>query len=122
MTRDHGVHPSQRWLAAMGALCAGLSVAAAAYASHGLEGEAQSRMMLAAMFAFGHGVALAVLGRQALRGAALIALALLLFGVLVFSGSLAGAALAGWPTRAAPWGGMSMMLGWLLLAVDALRR
>lgn len=114
--------PFARVLAAAGALCAAISVAAAAYASHGLDGDAQSRLMLAAVFAFGHGVALVALGRQVLRRVAIIALALLLAGVLLFSGSLAGAALAGWPTRAAPVGGMLMMLGWLLLAVDSLRR
>lgn len=122
MTDNRRDHPLQRWLAAAGALCAGGAVAAAAYASHGVGGDAQSRLMLAAMFAFGHGLALAALGRQALRRTGIIALALLLVGVLLFSGSLAGAALAGWPTRAAPWGGMLMMLGWLLLAADSLRR
>ncbi|TKS54324.1 DUF423 domain-containing protein [Luteimonas yindakuii] len=121
MTNDP-IHAPHRWPAAVGALYAGLSVAAAAYASHGLDGEAQSRLMLAAMFGFGHGVALVALGRQALRRRAAVALWFLLVGVALFSGSLAGAALAAWPTRAAPWGGMLMMLGWLLLAVDSLRR
>ncbi|TWH04168.1 hypothetical protein L613_007400000040 [Pseudoxanthomonas taiwanensis J19] len=36
-------------------------------------------------------------------------------------GSLAGGALAGWPTRLAPAGGTLMMLGWLGWAVSALR-
>ena len=122
MIDDRAVRSSPRWLAAAGALCAGASVAAAAYASHGLEGEAQSRMATAAAFAFGHGVVLVALARQAPARLARAALATMLLGLLLFSGSLAGAALAGWPTRAAPWGGMLMMLGWLLLAIDSLRR
>ena len=42
-------------------------------------------------------------------------------GMLLFSGSLAGAALVGWPTALAPLGGSLMILGWLLLACDLLR-
>lgn len=109
-------------LAAIGALCAGLGVALSAYAAHGATGEAQARLQLAALFAFGHGVALAALGAQRRRALAQAALVALLVGMLLFAGSLAGAALAGWPTRAAPFGGGLMMLGWLLLAVDFLRR
>ena len=45
-----------------------------------------------------------------------------LLGVLLFSGSLAGGVLAGWSTRLAPAGGMSLIGGWLLLAIAALRR
>ena len=37
-------------------------------------------------------------------------------------GILAGAALAGWPTRLAPFGGGLMMLGWLLHAIGQWRR
>ena len=50
------------------------------------------------------------------------ALCLLLLGTVLFSGSLAGNALAQWPTRLAPFGGITLILGWLLWAMDALRR
>jgi len=36
----------------------------------------------------------------------------LVLGVLLFAGSLVGAALFGWPTRLAPAGGMLMIGGW----------
>ena len=51
-----------------------------------------------------------------------LALAVVLLGTLLFSGSLAGSALLGWPTRLAPLGGTVLMASWLLLAADALRR
>ena len=111
-----------RLLAAAGALACGLAVGLGAYASHGLDGEAARRAGLAALFAFGHGLALQWLagGTPArLRLAACFALGL---GLLLFSGSLAGAAFFGWPTRLAPAGGMLLMLGWLLAAIDHSRR
>jgi uncharacterized membrane protein YgdD (TMEM256/DUF423 family) len=46
----------------------------------------------------------------------------LLLGVLLFSGSLVGGALWQWPTRLAPVGGTTLMAGWVLLAINALRR
>lgn len=118
--RRHGGGPA--WLGAAGAVCAALAVALAAYASHGASGQAQSQLQTAALFAFGHGVALAALAPASsggLRGAALGAL---LVGMLLFSGSLAAGVLLGWPTAAAPLGGTLMIVGWLLLAVGLLRR
>jgi uncharacterized membrane protein YgdD (TMEM256/DUF423 family) len=46
----------------------------------------------------------------------------LLAGVLLFAGSLVGAALLATPTSLAPLGGTLLMLGWLLAAVDFLRK
>ncbi|PZO05985.1 MAG: DUF423 domain-containing protein [Lysobacteraceae bacterium] len=111
-----------RALAAFGALACAVSVGLGAYASHGLDGDAARRVGLAALFAFGHGVALLLLAPAAgarLRSAALSSLAL---GVLLFSGSLLAAVFLSAPTVLAPTGGMLMMLGWLALAIDALRR
>jgi uncharacterized membrane protein YgdD (TMEM256/DUF423 family) len=42
-------------------------------------------------------------------------------GVLLFSGGLAAAALAGLPAAVAPGGGMLLIAGWVLLAIDQLR-
>ena len=111
-----------RGFAAAGALACGLAVALGAYASHGLDGEAARRAGLAALFAFGHGLALQWLARGASARLRLLACAALALGLLLFAGSLAGAAFFDWPTRLAPAGGMLLMLGWLLAAIDHLRR
>jgi len=110
--------------ACLGALLAGASIALSAYAAHGLSDPlAQSRLQTAALYAFGHGAVLAVLGSPlAERRLGTAALWVLLLGTLLFSGSLAGAVLAGWPTTLAPVGGSALMFGWLLLAVQSLRR
>jgi uncharacterized membrane protein YgdD (TMEM256/DUF423 family) len=113
--------PRRSWLAFNGALCAAAAVALAAYAAHGAEGEAQSRLQFAAMFAFGHGLALAALAPVAMRRLGRFALSLLYLGVLMFCGSLVMSVLAQWPTTLAPLGGMLLIGGWLLYAVDALR-
>jgi uncharacterized membrane protein YgdD (TMEM256/DUF423 family) len=116
--------PPQRprsWLAFNGALCAAAAVALAAYAAHGAEGEAQSRLQLAAVFAFGHGVALAVLAPAVSRRLGKSALSLLYLGVLLFCGSLVLNVLAQWPTTLAPFGGTLLIAGWLIYAADSLR-
>lgn len=110
-----------RALAAAGALLAAAAVTLAAYASHAVEPGAGARLSLAAAFAFGHGLALAALAPLTARRLGLGSLGLLLLGVLLFSGSLAGAHAFGWPTGLAPAGGMLMIAGWLLRAVDAVR-
>lgn len=111
------------WFGAAGALLASASVALAAHASHApLDAEAQRRLMVGAAFAFGHGLALAALAPVARRTLARVALFALLLGMLCFSGSLVAAVFAGTTTRLAPAGGLSMIAGWLLFAVDRLRR
>lgn len=116
-SRPHG-----RLFAFNGALLAATSVALAAYAAHAVDGLAQSRLQTAAVFAFGHGVALVALAPAATGRVARIALLALYFGVLLFSGSLVFNVLAQWPTTLAPGGGLLLIGGWLLWAVDALRR
>lgn len=111
-----------RWLAAAGALACGLAVALGAYASHGLDGENAKRAGLAALFAFGHGLALQALLRGETNRLRLLAGTALLAGLLLFAGSLCGAVFFGWPTALAPTGGSLLMLGWLLVAADTLRR
>lgn len=113
---------SAAWLAAIGAWLAGASVALAAYASHGVDGDARSRLMLAAVIAFGHGLALAALAPQAAGRLAHVALAAVLAGTVLFSGSLVAAQLLGASTRLAPIGGVLLMLGWLALGIDRVRR
>lgn len=110
------------WLAVNGALCAAAAVALSAYAAHAVQGPAQTRLQTAALFAFGHGLALAVLAPQSSRALNRFALSLLYAGVLLFSGSLVFNVLAQWPTTLAPFGGGLLIAGWLLYAVDAMRR
>lgn len=111
-----------RILAAGGAALAAAGIALAAYAAHMAEAAGQGRLHTAALFAFGHGVALAALAPHAGRGPRRLALAGLLLGVLLFAGGLAAAHFFAAPTRAVPFGGGLMMLAWLLYAADALRR
>lgn len=108
-------------LAAAGALLAALAVALSAYAAHGVEGVAQSRLETAALFAFAHGAVIAVLAPGTSRRLDHLALGLLLIGVLLFSGALAASVFLGWPTTTAPFGGTLMIAGWVLLALARLR-
>ncbi|MGY1425377.1 DUF423 domain-containing protein [Lysobacter sp. A289] len=111
-----------RALAALGAVLAATSVALFAYAAHSAEPEVQASLHSAALFAFGHGIALAALAPIARRRLAAIALGMLLLGTLLFSGSLASAHGFGTPTSLAPLGGGLMILAWLLWAADSVRR
>ncbi|MFT4249523.1 MAG: DUF423 domain-containing protein [Pseudomonas sp.] len=110
-------------LACIGGLLAATAIGLSAYAAHGVaDPQVQSRLQSAALYAFGHGVALAALGAMAKRALDKLALALLLAGTLLFSGSLVGGALWQLSTRLAPIGGVAMMAGWVLFAFSALRR
>jgi len=111
-----------RALVAIGAVFAACAVALAAYASHGVDGEARMRLQTAAAFAFGHGIALAALAPHCARRLGVAALMALAVGTVLFSGSLASAHFFGSPTRLAPIGGSTMIVGWLLHAIDAWRR
>ena len=113
--------PTSHWLAASGASLAAVAVALSAYAAHGVQGDAQSRLQTAALFAFGHGIALAALAPQAKRRLGLVALVGLLSGVLLFSGSLIGSHVLGESVGLAPFGGSLLILAWLLYAADAMR-
>ena len=111
----------RRAFGGIGSLLAGAAVAFAAYAAHGADGEAQARLAQAAAFAFAHGLALAALAPLVQRRRGLAALAAMLAGVTLFSGSLVGAALFGLPTALAPFGGLLMIGGWLLHGWDRWR-
>lgn len=111
-----------RWPLVAGGLLAAVSIALAAYASHGVGGAVQARLQLAAVFGFGHGLALAALASRAARTLGRLALLGWLAGALLFSGSLAASHWLGSSTALAPLGGSLLILGWLLLAVDALKR
>ncbi len=110
-----------RGLSGFAALCCALSVAIGAYASHAAAGQMKERLVIAALFGFAHGLALLVLAaRQSLLGRA--ARAMFALGIIAFSGSLASAAFFATSTAAAPFGGSVLIVGWLVAAVDFLRK
>lgn len=123
----------RRWI--LSGSLAGLSaVAMAALASHALPGRVDAHGLLLCQSAIQmqgwHALALVFCGCWAERGGrpARLAGAAFLLGMLLFCGTLYALALTGSPAGAAPWfepaapaGGMLLMLGWLLLAVSALR-
>lgn len=111
------------WPGVVGGLLAASSIALAAYASHGVgDPGVRANLQTACLYAFGHGIALACLRNHVQGRVHVLALLAIAVGTVLFSGSLAGAALAGWPSRLAPTGGSLMIGGWLLWAVAALRR
>jgi uncharacterized membrane protein YgdD (TMEM256/DUF423 family) len=109
-----------RAFAVFGSLACGLSVALGAYASHVAQAQDGKRLALAALFAFGHGLALIVLNSRT-STLATWAMGCLMLGVILFSGSLALAVFIGTPTALAPFGGGLLMLGWGILAADSVR-
>ena len=110
-------------LAGLGGLLAATAVGLSAYASHGIaDPQAQSHVTTAALYAFGHGVALAVLGPTQQNTLGRLALYVLLIGTLLFSGSLVAGALWKPSTQLAPIGGPALMVGWLAYGLNALRR
>ena len=110
-------------LAFCGALLAASAIGLGAYAAHGVaDAHAQSNLQTASIYAFGHGIALAALAAGTTRTMGRVALYVLLLGSLLFCGSLVLNATAGVSSRLAPVGGLGMMAGWVLWAVDALRR
>jgi uncharacterized membrane protein YgdD (TMEM256/DUF423 family) len=112
---------NRRLVSALAALLCGLSVGLGAYAAHVAVAQDRQRIALAAVFAFGHGLALLAL--RAREGALATATrACFLAGIALFCGSLAAAALFAGSTRLAPAGGTLLMLGWLLASVELLRK
>ena len=109
-----------RTFAAFGAVSCGLAVALGAYASHVAQAQDGKRLAIAALFAFGHGLALIVLISRASR-LANFSMACIALGLVGFSGSLAAAVFFGTSTILAPTGGILLMLGWGILAADFLR-
>jgi uncharacterized membrane protein YgdD (TMEM256/DUF423 family) len=110
-----------RAFAAFGALCCAAAIALSAWALHGVDGHARVQPAIAAAIAFGHGLALVAIAARASLPATL-ARAGFALGIALFAGSLVGAVAFGWPTAAAPAGGMVLMAAWAILAVDFLRQ
>jgi len=118
-------------LGMMGALLAGLAVAAGAFGAHGLRGRldasALSAFETAARYQLFHALAIVLAAERAARApgrAAEIAGNLFIAGILLFSGSLYARALGGpeWLALMTPFGGLAFMSGWVALAVSYGRR
>ena len=110
-----------------GALLAGLGVALGAFGAHGLRDSLSPAALgwwqTAVDYQMWHAIALVALAAVDLPGRRLAA-AMLGAGVLIFSGTLYAMALtdARWLGAVTPLGGSLMILGWLALGVQALRR
>lgn len=106
-------------LAALLALSGGVAVIAGAYGAHGATGKAAEWLTTGAHYQMVHAVAgLVILGKG--RGPAL----LLLFGAALFAGTLYAMALGGpkWLGEVTPLGGLGMILGWMWIAINYLRK
>lgn len=109
----------------LGALFGLSGVGLSAYAAHVLSGAAQVAVNSAIEMQMFHALALLFVGLWARRGRRITHLAGLAFvvGIALFSGSITATHLRGLHlTQFAPAGGMTLMGGWLLLALSALRR
>ena len=109
-----------RALLASGATFAAAGVALSAYAAHAVGDGARASLQAAALMALVHGACAAALVRQRPGRRDRIALAAMLIGVVLFSGSLVAAHALDTPTRLAPVGGGLLIVAWLALALGAL--
>ena len=107
------------WLALI-ALSGGIAVAAGAFGAHGASGEAAEWLKTGATYQLIHAVAaLAVLDRLGTKGPAIA----LLVGAAIFAFTLYAMALGAprWFGAITPIGGTLLIVGWLWLALTALR-
>jgi uncharacterized membrane protein YgdD (TMEM256/DUF423 family) len=120
------------WLR-VGAVLGAIGVAAGAFGAHGLRDHVAPDLLAVfetgARYQMYHALALLAVGLLAVRQvphpsrAITAAGALFTFGVVVFSGSLYLLALTGtrWLGAITPFGGVSLIAGWIALAVAASR-
>ena len=118
-----------RWFFAIGALVGGLAVAAGAFGAHALRDHlAPERLMqyeLAVRYQLYHALALLAVGWAAYRwpGAAVNAAGwLFIAGIVIFCGTVYALSFGSprWFGAITPIGGLSLIMGWALLAWTAL--
>ena len=120
------MHDLQRFPLFAGALLAALGVALGAFGAHGLrsllDANALAWWQTAVQYQMWHAVGLVALGAARLPRSLLPA-ALLAAGTVIFAGTLYLMALGGprWLGAVTPVGGSLMILGWVVLAWQALR-
>jgi uncharacterized membrane protein YgdD (TMEM256/DUF423 family) len=114
-------------LGMVGALLAGLAVAAGAFGAHGLSGRLDARALAAfetaARYQLVHALAIVLAAERAARApsrTAAIAGNVFIAGILLFSGSLYARTLGGpeWLAMMTPFGGLTFMAGWVVLAAS----
>jgi uncharacterized membrane protein YgdD (TMEM256/DUF423 family) len=119
-----------RVFVAVGAIAAGLAVAAGAFGAHGLRGRIDADMLAvfetAARYQMYHALALFAVAWTVERwpaSPAAVAGWCFVAGIVVFSGSLYALALTGtrWLGAITPLGGLAFLAGWAILAWVALR-
>lgn len=125
-----GTVRAQRLFLGVGAMSAGLAVAAGAFGAHGLRAHVAPEMLAVfetgARYQMYHALALIavawVAGRDAARSVRVAGVAFVV-GTLLFSGSLYLLALTGirWLGAITPLGGVAFLVGWGCLAWSALR-
>ena len=115
----------ERTFFALGAVLAGLAVAAGAFGAHGLRGRLEPDMLAVfetgARYQMYHALALLAVAWATVRwpeSAAALAGWLFVAGIVVFSGSLYVLALSGvrWLGAVTPLGGLCFLAGWAVLA------
>jgi uncharacterized membrane protein YgdD (TMEM256/DUF423 family) len=122
----------ERLFLALGAISAGISVAAGAFGAHGLKSRIPPDLLVVwetgARYQMYHAFGLVAAGWAASRGVAARGPAswagwLFVAGTLIFSGSLYALAFTGVRGLGAitPLGGVAFIVGWALLALAALR-
>ncbi|MDB5985302.1 MAG: hypothetical protein JWR16_355 [Nevskia sp.] len=119
---------SGKFCIALGGLYGFLAVVLGAIGAHALKAHATDEVMAlyrtANSYHFYHALALVGAGVVAQSRASIwlkISGACFALGVLLFCGSLYALALAGVHATLAPFGGVLLMIGWVTLAVSALR-
>jgi len=119
-----------RTFVGLGAVLAGVAVAAGAFGAHGLRDRVAPDMLAvfetAARYQMYHAVALLFVGWAVTRwptGQAALAGGFFVAGIVLFSGSLYVLALSGvrWLGAITPLGGLCFLIGWAVLAWTAWR-
>ena len=117
-----------RTFVALGALFAGLAVAAGAFGAHGLKGRLAPDMLevfeTAARYQMYHALGLLAVAVAVVRWpSAALAGWCMVAGIVIFCGSLYVLSLSGmrWLGAITPIGGLAFIAGWLVLALAALR-
>lgn len=117
---------TNKLLVALGAINAGLAVAAGAFAAHGLRERLAARALevfeTAARYHMYHALAMILAALVATNGARTAGW-IFQAGIVVFSGSLYALALTDVKVLGAitPIGGLAFLVGWAWLAISALR-
>lgn len=126
------MHPIMKLFLVLGSINMFLSVAIGAFGAHGLAGKVSERMLenwqTGAHYHIVHALALLFIGLLVgrLGPSTLVTTAgwLLFIGIILFSGSLYTMALTGITKLGAitPLGGLSFLIGWLLVAIAAIKQ